>query len=482
MIYLISAQQEAFEGQFTQISVKEAIAGLRKLPEIANDTETSGLSCHSKKLLLVQLGNFDIQYVFDIASYNGRIPQELKDFMNDYDGVWILQNAKFDLQFYFKQGVILKHIYDTMLAEFIITMGYQEFRDGKMKDVKRDLKTIAHKYCDIELDKSVRGEIIRTGLNARVIAYGANDIAYLPEIKEKQLKEVKQRDLLPAVMLDNRFVRVLAYIEYCGIKLDWDKWAVKAQKYLDAFIAAKEDLDSYVCAQKPELIVYARDLFSDKPSSNINWASSKQVIPMLESFGVNCSYYEKGELKKSCSEKVLKFQINQFEILKKFFKFQEAAKQNSTYGFSWKSMINPNTGRIHTSYRQIQATGRLACGDMGNNQPNLQNLPNDKYTRSCFIAESGNKYIAVDYSAQESIVLANFANDQSLINFYRKGLTDMHSYVALLLYPNLLNELGKTIDDITNDDLKWVKDTHHEERQVAKTAEFAIKSYFRLFS
>lgn len=475
MIYVVSAQTEAFGGEFPQISLEEAIEMLKPLPEIPNDTETSGLSCHSKKLLLIQLGNEDFQIDFDIASYGGQIPQPLKDFMNTYDGLWILQNAKFDLQFYYKQGVILKHVYDTMLAEYIITMGYTEFRDGKVRDVRRDLQTLVRKYCNVVLDKSVRGEIIRTGLSARVIEYGANDVKYLIPVKNAQMKVIQAKHLDKAVELDNKFVKVLAYIEYCGIKLDWDKWAAKAEEYRQNVINSEEAINRHLYYDLKRTDCFgSNSLFSDVPQCLINWSSPKQVIPLFESLGINCTYYDHGEEKKSCSEKVLNFQIKDFKILQLYFEYKEATKKFSTYGYSWQKMINKDTGRIHTSFMQIMATGRLSCGDMDNDQPNLQNLPNDKYTRSCFIAEPGNKYIACDYSSQESIVLANFANDESLISFYRKGLTDMHSFVAFLLYPELQEELHKTADELTENDLIWIKKNHKDLRQIAKTAEFAI--------
>ena len=54
----------------------------------------------------------------------------------------------------------------------------------------------------------------------------------------------------------------------------------------------------------------------------------------------------------------------------------------------------------------------------------MQNLPGDQFTRSCFVAEKGNKFIAVDYSSQEQIILANFSLEPNLLNFYKKGFTD----------------------------------------------------------
>lgn len=467
MIYLVSNQTNAFNKEFTQISLENAIEELNKLSIISADTETSGLSCHSKRLLLIQFGNYDNQYEFDINSYNGIIPDKLKEFINSYSGLWILQNAKFDLQFFYKQGVILKNIYDTMLAERILTMSDD--------DVKCDLATLCLKYCGQYLDKSVRGDIITKGLNIDVIYYGANDIKYLENIMNKQMIIINKYNLSSSLALDNKFVKVLAYIEYCGIKLDWNKWSIKAAEYLNIVQEAKNKLENYLYYDlKQHQYFGTLDLFSNTPSCIINWDSPKQVIPLFEKLGINCTYYDHGVEKKSCSEKTLQFQIKDYPILQFYFNYKGAVKQSSTYGYTWKSMINQDTGRIHTTFKQLMNTGRLSCGDTAHNQPNLQNLPNDTYTRSCFIAEPGNKYIAADYSSQESIVLANFANDESLIDFYRKGLTDMHSYVAFLLFPELQKELNKTSDELTEEDLIWIKKNHKDLRQIAKTAEFAI--------
>lgn len=475
MIYLCTQRKEFWRSNFYEyINLEEAIELLKPLSEIANDTETTGLSCHTKQLLLIQLGNDDMQILFDIESYQFKIPKLLKEFMNSYNGIWILQNAKFDLQFYYKQGVILKKVYDTMLVETIITLGLQEERDGKLKDVKRDLKTICKKYCNYDMDKSVRGEIITQGLTDRVLKYASDDIKYLPLIKKKQQYYIKNLNLQNAVTLDNAFVRVLAYIEYCGIKLDWDKWKSKALRDLEQVALCKKDLDMYLYNNGFIRFFLQYDLFSEIPECTLNWNSPKQIIPVFEELGINCTTVEKGEKKKSIDEKTLSDQISKFEILQLYFKYKNVVKQSSTYGLNWESMINESTKRIHTVYRQIMNTGRLSSGEASRNAPNMQNLPNDEYTRSCFISELDNSYSAIDYVGQESIVLANFSNDTSLLNFYKKGLTDMHSYVAFLLYPELQKELNKTADELTNDDLKYIKKHHHDLRNIAKTAEFAI--------
>ena len=457
MIYLVSNNQTLFP-EFKYITLDESISKLSELSEIGNDTETTGFSCHTKSLLSIQLGNKDFQIVFDIASYGGIIPNKLKKFMNDYDGIWILQNAKFDLQFYYKQDVILNKVFDTMLAEYILTNGLQD--DG------RDLKTLTWKYCGESLDKTIRGKIIKVGLTKEVILYAANDITFLPLIKKKQLALLEQYDLLGAINLDNAFVKVLAYIEYCGIKLDWNKWMARTQSLAEKCTEKQNELESCLFELTGRKYQGTVDMFSGKPECLINWKSAKQVVQLFESLGIDCTTKEKGEIKKSVEKKVLQFQIPDHKILQLYFDYKESAKQIDTYGYSWKELINESTGRIHCSYTQIMKTGRLSS-----NKPNMQNLPSDEATRSCFIVEPGNKMICADYSGQESIIMANFAKDEALLTFYRKGLTDMHSFVAYLLYPQLQTV---TIDELTNDFLKEIKTKHKDLRQIAKKAEFAV--------
>ena len=216
MIYLVSNQLNAFENKFKQITIDESLILLSDLKNIGLDTETEGLDCFQNKLLTLQLGNANIQIVYDVASFSGIIPQQVKDFLNKNDKLYIIQNAKFDLKFLYRQDVYIKNVYDTMLAEFILTNGLQV--SG------RDLATLCHKYCEVTLDKSIRDEIITKGLNHAVIQYAAYDVVYLEDIMNKQMRNIKGGNLQNALKLDNEFVKVLAYIEFCGIKLDRDLW------------------------------------------------------------------------------------------------------------------------------------------------------------------------------------------------------------------------------------------------------------------
>jgi DNA polymerase I-like protein with 3'-5' exonuclease and polymerase domains len=464
VIYLVSNQPQLFGSKFKSISLNEAIKLLNSCSILGLDSETAGLDCHTKSLLLLQIGNKDFQVVFDIENYGGIIPEELVNFLNNYPETFIIQNAKFDLKFLFKQGVILKRVYDTMLAEIIITNGLQY--EG------RDLKSLAKKYCNVDLDKSVRGEIIKGGISDRVIEYGANDVKYLPEIREKQLIEIDKYHLKNAVNLDNTFVIVLAYVEYCGIKLDYEKWKKKVEKNIETAEKYRIELEDFIFKDgKLHYFSGMQDLFTGEQECIINWDSPKQVTALLKEYGVNTEIFKHGEKKESIDARTLEPQAKDFPIIAPYLKYKKAQKEVTTYGYNWKKYINPVTGRIHTTYTQLVDTGRLSSGSKRDDLPNMQNIPADEETRACFICEPGNILVDADYHSQEQIVLANFSKEPNLLNFYKQGFTDMHSYVAFLMYPNIRK---CSLEELTPEKLTYIKPEYPEQRRIAKSAGFAI--------
>jgi DNA polymerase-1 len=191
----------------------------------------------------------------------------------------------------------------------------------------------------------------------------------------------------------------------------------------------------------------------------------------MQSLGVDTLTKDKdsGLMKDSIDKKVLGPQKKKHPIISTYIEFTEHQKVVSTYGENWFDYISPVTGRIHSNYTQIMNTGRLSSGQKGDKKrgipqmPNMQNIPSDSRTRSCFQSQSGNLLIVGDYSGQEQIVLANKSADSDLLEFYAKGLGDMHSFIASKIFPELNN---LSLDEI--------KDNHKTKRQIAKGAGFAI--------
>ena len=392
IVYLVTNQITLYDSSLYKIiPLEDSIELLKGYQELGLDTETEGLDPFTKKLLLLQLGNYDFQILFDINSYGGKIPITLKNYLNTTDTLFILQNAKFDLKFLFTQDVIIKNVFDTMLAEIILTNGLQY--SG------RDLETICFKYCGVHLDKSVRGDIITKGLSDKVLLYSSEDVKYLPLIKEKQLEQIHENDLLGALNLDNSFVVVLAYIEYCGIKLDYNKWKLNTDNNISKVEVMKEALDEFIYNDnKEEFLSPMLNLWTGKREVVINWDSPKQVTSLFKSYGINTIIKERGEEKESIDAKVLSPQKKDFPILTPYLEYKEVQKEISTYGYNWKNYINPVTNRIHTSYKQLMDTGRLSSGDKRENKPNMQNIPSTYEFRGCFVPEKGCIMIDADYS------------------------------------------------------------------------------------
>lgn len=446
---------------YSMATVEESLEYLEQLEIIGFDTETRGLDPFTKELLSMQLGDQEKQYVVDCQSVDPKLYKKVLE-----SKMLIMHNAKFDLRFLYYYNIVPTQIFDSFLVERILTTGIDTAR--------RSLDAVVYKYCKIELDKSVRGNIHREGLSTRVIKYAADDVKYLHQVKRKQEVALQEKNLHKTASLDNQFVCVLAYIEFCGMYMNPEDWRNKCDDDLKDLNTVKLLLDEFILNNQstyPQYIDNQLSLFDDGIKCKLNWASSKQVIPFMQSLGVDTLTKDKetGLMKHSVDKKVLGPQKKKHPIISTYIEYTEHQKVVSTYGENWFDYINPVTGRIHSNYTQIMNTGRLSSGQKGKpkqgipQMPNMQNIPSDNRTRGCFQAEPGNLLIVSDYSGQEQIVLANKSMDKDLIYFYQQGLGDMHSFVASKIFP----ELGSlTLDEI--------KDKHKDKRQIAKGAGFAI--------
>lgn len=478
MIYLVTNNVSLFpeNENYQTISVEKSLEKLNSLSIIGVDTETEGIDVHTKKLLLVQLGCFDFQVVIDCRTVDISL---YKAFLEDTSKLFLFWNAKFDLKFFLKHNIIIQNIYDGFLAEKLLWLGYPEGKHSM------SLKTAGITYCNIELDKSVRGKIIWSKtLTDDIIVYGAYDVKYLESIRTEQLKALKQKDLLIAIAYENKFCPVLAYTEFCGVKLDVEKWKAKMAKDQIRFDAALTALNNWVieyCEEKYDIYncpyVYIDpqgDLwtgFDTTPKCTINWSSPKQVIPFLEELGFNLETFDKKtkEKKKSVGADIIEKQQTISPIAKFYLEYKACEKLIGTYGQNVLDQINPVTHRIHTNFNQLGCdTGRLSSGgkdkENGVEYLNFQNFPRDAETRACFISEPGYKWISCDYSAQESRVIADVANDQAMLDLFNTGCGDMHSLVAKMSYPNIIGDCP----------VELIKDRFKTYRQDAKGVEFAI--------
>jgi DNA polymerase-1 len=462
MIYLITNQRSLFDRLSTDIGyadLADFYLYFKNHNEVAVDTETHGFDVYTKNLITVQVGDEKNQFIIDCTTVDISL---LKDFFEREDLLFLFHNAKFDLRFFLHRRILIKKVYDTFLAEATINKG--------RKTVKKALDAVAYRYCKVELDKTVRGVIHRELLTTRVLKYAADDVKYLITIKRKQLQKIKEQELETILSLENKFVIVLAYVEYSGLYLNTDKWKAKIAEDRKEFEQAKKELDKWIIDNNLDKYINKQlNLFSSELTCYINWSSSHQVIPLLKDLGINTQVIDDktGQLKDSCEAKVLITQIDKSTFVPLYLKYKKLEKINTTYGDNFLKQINPISGRIHTTFTQIMDTGRMSSGgknkDTGEDYINAQNIPADERTRSCFTASSDCVLINSDFSGQEQIVFANWSMDKDLLDFYDKGLDDMHSFVASKIYPEL-----------SNLSLQEIKQKYPDKRQIAKKAGFAI--------
>ena len=516
MIYFVTGQGELFEfpdAKYKCISVEESLKILEPLRVVGLDTETTGTEIWQGKLLTLQLGNKENQVVIDCMTIDVK---QYKDYLES-DRLFIIHNAKFDLRWLYKEHIVVRNVYDTYLAEKILFLG---FPPGI---VSLSLQACCDRYLHIYLDKTVRGQI-HAGMTEEVIVYAANDVVHLEDIMNLQLITINARGQKVALDIENEFVRVLAYIEYCGIKLDPIKWKAKMDKDAERLRIAEQKLNDWVVdyvmkKNDPSLIARNYDThkkgksakladnvyvvipqpslfaeFDTGPQCIINWNSSKQVIRLFEELGFDLLVKDKktGKMKKSVESKFIELQASKSSIVPLYLEYSAAFKVVTSFGQNFLDAINPVTQRIHPTFNQMMDTGRLSCGSGGkgkggktkdddiaeeadenkdtptqanNKSVNVQQLPATEETRAAFVPEKGHLLVDCDYGDQEGHVFTELSNDREWIAFYNDpAQRDGHSFVAKMCFP-------KDLDGVEEKDVKKViKDL----RDLAKKARFCF--------
>lgn len=516
MIYFVTGQRGLFEfpdAKYKCISVEESLRILEPLRVVGLDTETTGTEIWQGMMLTLQLGNKENQVVIDCMTINVK---QYKDYLES-DRLFIIHNAKFDLRWLYKEHIVVRNVYDTYLAEKILYLG---FPPGI---ISLSLQACCDRYLNVFLDKTVRGKI-HAGMTEDVIVYAANDVVYLEDIMNSQLSIISARGQRVALDIENEFVRVLAYIEFCGIRLDPERWKAKMAKDTERLRVAEKKLNEWVVdyvmkkndpslisinydfnnkgkpaklADSVYVVIPAPSLFSEfdtGPQCIINWNSSKQVIRLFEELGFDLLVKDKktGKMKKSVESKYIELQVDKSTIAPLYLEYSAAFKVVTSFGQNFLDAINPVTQRIHPTFNQMMDTGRLSCGSGGKGKGgktkdddiaeeedenkdtttqsndksvNIQQLPATEETRAAFIPEKGHMLIDCDYGDQEGHVFTELSGDKEWIDFYNDpNQRDGHSFVAKMCFPKDLNGIEE----------KDVKKMRKDLRDLAKKARFCF--------
>lgn len=382
MIYYVTRQRELFGwysgAKYKCITVEETFEVLNPLSIVGLDTETIGTEIWTGRLLLLQLGNKENQVVIDCTTID---INQYKDYLES-NRLFIIHNAKFDLRWLYKEHIVVRNVYDTYLGEKILFLG---FPPGI---VSLSLQACCDRHLHVYLDKTVRGKI-HAGVTEEVIVYAANDVVYLEDIMNAQMKIIAQRGQQNALEIENKFVRVLAYIEFCGIKLDPSRWKAKMAKDEDRLRVAEQKLNDWVVKYvldkgdpsliqrnydshkkgKPTklkesayVVIPAPSLFSEfdtGPQCIINWSSSKQVIRLFKELGFDLLVKDKktGKMKESVESKYIEMQKDKSDIVPLYLEYSAAFKVVTSFGQNFLDAINPITQRIHPTFNQMMDTG-----------------------------------------------------------------------------------------------------------------------------
>lgn len=346
------------------------------------------------------------------------------------------QNIKYDMLVLANYGVQLQGpLFDTMVAHYVLQPELRHNMDY--------LAEIYLNYQTIHIEELIgpKGKNqgnMRDLPPASVYEYACEDADVTLKLKnklEKELDENNVRKLFEEIEMP--LIPVLAYMERNGVRIDTE--------------ALKETSRHFTLRMKQiEEEVY------QLAGTEFNIASPKQVGEVLFD---RLKIVEKAKKTKTgqyvTSEEVLESLRGKHEVVGKILEHRGLKKLLGTYIDALPQLINPETGRIHTSFNQtVTATGRLSSSN-----PNLQNIPirneDGKEIRKAFIPDDGCIFFSADYSQIELRIMAHLSGDPHMIEAFQKG-QDIHAATAAKIYKVPLEEVTR------------------EQRSKAKTANFGI--------
>ncbi len=332
------------------------------------------------------------------------------------------QNIKYDILLLKWYGIEVKGVlFDTMLAHYLIDA-----------DARHGMDVLAENYLQyspVSITELI-GKKGKTQGSMRDVAvdvvkeYAAEDAditLQLKEVFEPMLTATQASDL--ASKVENPLVYVLADMEFEGVKIDKEVLALLSKELaVDIDIAEKEIF---------ELAGVKFNIASPKQLGEVLF-DKLQLDPKAKK--TKTGQYQTGE-------DILSLLAPKHEIVQHILSFRTLQKLKSTYVDALPEMINPKTGRVHTSYNQaVAATGRLSS-----NNPNLQNIPiktaRGREVRKAFIAKDANHVIiSADYSQIELRVIAEMAKEENMLQAFVNGL-DIHTATAANIYNVAVNEV-----------------------------------------
>ncbi|MCD4789464.1 MAG: DNA polymerase I [Bacteroidales bacterium] len=425
----------------TKLQRTELIKKLEKSTSFCFDTETTGIDAHQAELVGM---SFSVKpgeawFVTLPENYNEcrEIVKEFRSLFENPEIEKIGQNIKYDISMLKWYDVEVKgKLFDTMLAHYLL-----------QPDMRHNMDVLAENYLDYKpvpiedlIGKKGKNQLsIRTVEPDVLKDYACEDADITLQLKntfEPLLAKTNTQKLFKNIEMP--LVPVLASMEAEGVKVDI------------------QTLNEYSLQLEGEIKELEKEIH-EQAGQEFNIASPKQLGEVLFD---QLKIVEKPKKTKTgqykTGEDILQKLINKHRIIQSILDYRSLTKLKSTYVDSLPGMVNPRTGRIHTSYNQaVTATGRLSS-----NNPNLQNIPirteRGREIRKAFVPRNDNyTLLAADYSQIELRIIAELSGDESMIEAFRQGI-DIHSSTASKVY-------GVPIDQVSTD-----------MRRNAKTVNFGI--------
>ena len=414
-------------------TIQECKAYCESKTVLGVDTETEGFDFTCKKLIMFQIGDRERQYVIDTREVD---IEPLREILESDDIVKVFHNAKFDYKFIkMWAGISVEKVYDTFLVERVLNCGKQDYGYSLARCTER--------YLNQTLDKETRNKFI--GLKGQPytvdqITYGANDVVYLLDIREKQLELLRSLELEQVASLENQVVLVFSEIEYEGLMIDKDRWTAMAEENVKLAREQEITLDKAVLAHP--LLQHYRipvqvDMFAPMEEvrhTAIKWSSPLQTLELFRNLVP--------DLEDVNGKKLNKYRYKH-KLIDDYIRYKERTKLANAYGTKFFNYVNCD-GKVHTNFSQILDTGRVSSS-----KPNMQQIPSDNTFRNCFVTEPGWVFVSSDYSSQELNVIAYGSQDPVWLDALRRGL-DLHGVCADLVF----EDKWRQADDATRKELR----------------------------
>ena len=441
----IQIDRSRYETLLTEADLNRWVEKLKQAKLFALDTETDNLDYMAANLVGISfaLENGEAAYLPLQLDYLGA-PKTLekttaltllKPVLENPTIQKVGQNFKYDLTIFARNGIDVQGVaFDTMLESYVLNSTGRHNMDDLAK------RYLGHQTISFE-------EIAGKGKNQltfnqipleQAAEYAAEDADVTMKLQQVLWEKLSKEPTLEKLFkeMELPLLGVLSRMERRGVLIDSDALFLQSNEIANRLSELEEQ--AYVLAGQP-----------------FNLASTKQLQEILfDKLGLPViQKTPKGA--PSTNEEVLEELAFSHELPKVLVEHRGLSKLKSTYTDKLPQMVNPQTGRVHTSYHQaVTATGRLSSSD-----PNLQNIPirneEGRRIRQAFIAREGFTVVAADYSQIELRIMAHLSQDQGLINAFTQG-KDIHRSTAAEIF-------GVALDEVTS-----------EQRRNAKAINFGL--------